>query len=201
MDPPSGSVSLPPQQGAPAAASIAATDAVAAPAAVESLPSPVSATFKPGWQVRDVTILKFGGILVYLKYWTLHLRPLMVYPKVLYRSICPECETWLSSLRPTVACFQDTGAMRSLSAFQTVSSCWLVTVQNVLFNHSRGRHFHRELQESGAIYVSLRASKPVLAFEKVQIPSKPETVTDPFHRSASTKMYHAISYNLLNPKP
>ena len=29
-------------------------------------------------------MLKFGYILVYLKYWTLNLMPLMVYPKVLF---------------------------------------------------------------------------------------------------------------------
>ena len=29
-------------------------------------------------------LLKFGCILVYLKYWTLNLRLLMVYPKVLF---------------------------------------------------------------------------------------------------------------------
>ena len=32
-------------------------------------------------------MLKFGCILVYLKYWTLNFMPLMVYPKILFHPI------------------------------------------------------------------------------------------------------------------
>ena len=57
--------------------------------------------------------IKFGGVLVYLKYWTQNLKPLMVYPKVLY----------LHTLRSGAALCSWAASKTCLGCHALVASC------------------------------------------------------------------------------